>query len=260
MLAHWSYILLKGSRLCQALSAWTRRHSSDFSAPGSLSALQATAKTVTSRMHLLHHASALLSFIETVRMSGPDGDSDAEWAVVDDHETNTPLALEEHQVPTAPATPEPSTKSRILRSEPLIGLSIGHQTLRSTSSGIFSSMTQRDRKGSLPPRTDSSLGSIVSGASESVSDAAKLHEILLMSEELALLDSRAVAEEITRRQLTMFSNIKVSNRRCQRFIYLLRMRPSTRKENGSCGCFGTERSKRRRRQTKLQYFSTLSTY
>lgn len=152
--------------------------------------------------HLLHYGSQLLPFLEVLPTLQ---DQDSSWAVqpeikdesdvedfLDDEEDLQPDKCEQEapspQLPSPDTTPPTSLPPRV-------------------KTNISQSNT-RDRK---PGTLMRSLGLVLGGSSDyDQSTKQQLKELVRISNDLILLDSSDIAEEITRIQAKYFLNITVS--------------------------------------------------
>jgi hypothetical protein len=203
-------------RICHALDDWITAYPGDFVTSdtlGALSALKAVANTVASCTHLLHYASSILSFIETISPPASPLDPDVEWAF---KQSSEPEGSQEDEVLTEPDIESPEIPLYLAYADSKSADSISGESKmpkRSPSSGAINSKAPRDRKSSLPlSASGPSMNSISSSASTVPSDAGDrqtLKEMRDISDELSNTDPVVVADEITRLQQTMFLDIKV---------------------------------------------------
>ena len=179
---------------------WTRDYPQDFAVRGTAGALNALVRAVVAKTYLLHYGSDFLSFAESV---AGFKDEDATWAmpvedIADENDESYSLYEDEEEMPDILDSP--------------VASSIDHSM---TNHGPISVMvSSRERKPSLPlPNFISSDPDMMVVATAFSADDPEfkrlLKDLVRNSQELALIDSAQVAEEITRIEAKYFLDIRV---------------------------------------------------
>jgi hypothetical protein len=198
------------------LDLWITLYPGDFTVSGAANAFGAIVKFVSAKFHLLHYTS---SFVPHQDMLPTLDDPDASWAVVVAPEPEEPYVLsdEEYDGPTPDRCPLPDATSRHSMAGD-VGSAVspistsGPSFNRSSTSLPKATRPARERKASLPLNTRAaSLASASSSSSPSnpTHQDYVLTQLRAISDELNIMDSAKIAEEINRIQVRMFLEIKV---------------------------------------------------
>jgi hypothetical protein len=182
-------------KICHLLELWIRDYSYDFAVRGAAGALSALIKSIISKTYLLHYGSDFLPFLEVLPTLV---DRDSSWALkVDDaDESDDSYSLLEDD--------DESVKSAAKSTS-------SPQAQEKTSINIPS----RSRKSSLPllnakvlfPSSSSSTGSAESDNMEFTTKQ-QLKELVKVANEVNLIDSTEIAQEITRIEKRLFLEIE----------------------------------------------------
>ncbi|KZT22121.1 ras GEF [Neolentinus lepideus HHB14362 ss-1] len=181
-------------RICHLLGTWIQDYPYDLAVPGSAGALSAVVKSVMSKSHLLHYAADFLPFLEVL----PNlVDRDIDWA------------LKTNDLPDTSDDSYSTSDEEGLEISPVV-----RESPDSPPAPVRSSGLDRDRRPSLPltakalvmPNTPLSdgFGSDASNASTKII-IKELHKIC---QDLSLLDSKDIAQEITRLEVKLFLQIE----------------------------------------------------
>ncbi|KAK2461898.1 hypothetical protein APHAL10511_006361 [Amanita phalloides] len=181
-------------RICALLEAWIKDYPHDFAVSGTAGALSALIKSILSKTYLLHYASELLPFLETLPALK---DVDAAWALkVDNVGSDSDC--------------ESSMDEEVFK--PLEIESVGSNAHTLPSQEYIQSSPLRERKASLPlaKALKQVAGSVVNGhglESAEASTKQKLKDLVKLAHEVMLLDADAIAQEITRLHTRIFLGI-----------------------------------------------------
>ncbi|TFK57665.1 ras GEF [Heliocybe sulcata] len=181
-------------RICHLLGTWIQDFPYDFAVPGSAGALSAVVKSVMSKSHLLHYAADFLPFLEVL----PNlVDRDIDWAAKTDELPDTSDdsydTSDEEGLDTSPAVREPPDSSPAPPKR---------------------SSFARDRRPSLPLTAKAlvmpNTPLIESFAPDTSNASAKfvIKELHKICQDLSLLDSKDVAQEMTRLEVKLFLQIE----------------------------------------------------
>ncbi|KAG6842636.1 hypothetical protein C0991_000163, partial [Blastosporella zonata] len=178
-------------RICHLLEVWIRDYPYDFAVPGTASALSALITSIISKTYLLHYGSEFLPFLE---MLPTLVDHDAAWAlkvdVVDESEDTDSLLEEEGLHPSSDAT----IFSLPAQDQP-ISLSSGAARERKPSFPLPSMLTNGSKSGNSSVDMDTS-------------EKQQIKDLLKLSQEIQVLESEEIAQEITRIEVKLFLDIQ----------------------------------------------------
>lgn len=181
-------------RICHLLGAWIQDYPYDFAVPGSAGALSAVVKSVMSKSHLLHYAADFLPFLEVL----PNlVDRDVQWALktdeLPDHSDDSYSTSDEEVLEISPAVQEPPD---------------------SPPAPPKSAAYTRDRRPSLPLTAKAlvmpNTPLVESFAHDGFNPSPKviIRELHKICQDLSLLDSKDIAQEITRLEVKLFLQIE----------------------------------------------------
>ncbi|KAE9411110.1 ras GEF [Gymnopus androsaceus JB14] len=184
-------------KICHLLELWIRDYSYDFAVRGTAGALSALIKSIISKTYLLHYGSDFLPFLEVLPTLV---DRDSSWALkVDDtaDESDDSYSLLEDD--------DESVKSAA-KSNSSPPADQGKTSI---------SIPSRSRKSSLPllhakvlfPSSGSSNGSVESDNMDFTTKQ-QLRELVKVANEVSLIDSTEIAQEITRIEKRLFLDIE----------------------------------------------------
>jgi endogenous inhibitor of DNA gyrase (YacG/DUF329 family) len=194
-------------RICSLLEQWIADYPSDFAVPGTHGALSALVKQIMKQSHTLYYGSDFYPFLERLPQLV---DLDEAWAVkadiiVEESDESDDGLIEDQTVFTGLEEDMPP--------------STAHPYGIATSTVNEPAIRGRARKTSLP------LSLLSSGSTGRMSNSGPpvppspkeiLARLVRTSQALSSFDALAIAWEITRRELDLFLQIKVS---------VLKMRP-----------------------------------
>jgi len=186
------HVLTLPRRICHLLEQWIQSYPNDFAVRGTPGALNALKKSIIAKTYLLHYGCDLVPFTE---MLANFKDKDAAWALpVEDHveESDDSYSLYDDD-------------------EPLI---VDYPTTSQSPSPPSIFVSSRERRPSLP-LTVAAMGyqdpaTKTNSLSTDDPEFKKfLKDLVKNSQEIALIDSAHIAEEITRIEAGYFLEIEV---------------------------------------------------
>ncbi len=186
------------------MEVWIADYPTDFAVRGTAGALHALIRSILSKTHLLHYGSQLLPFLEVLPTLE---DQDAVWALEPEiMESDGESMIEEEDdliKLDGVKIPPPSQHAQSTLSVPI------PPPVSSIPSGS-SSNNSRERKASLP--LVRSFGFAINSSPDHSDPSSKqqLRELVRIANEVMLMASSDIAEEITRVEAKYFLDITVS--------------------------------------------------
>ncbi|KAF5390357.1 hypothetical protein D9757_002906 [Collybiopsis confluens] len=182
-------------RICHLLEVWIQDYKYDFAVRGTAGALSALIKSIISKTYLLHYGSDFLPLLEVLptlvdqdsawalKADDPADDSDDSYSLIDDDDESVKSVTK-----VSPPTDEAS---------------------------VSTNLPSRSRKPSLPllttkalfPSSGSSNGSAESDNMEFTTKQ-QLRELVKLANEVNMIDSGEIAQEITRIEKRLFLEIE----------------------------------------------------
>ncbi|KAL1670370.1 ras guanine nucleotide exchange factor domain-containing protein [Schizophyllum commune] len=192
-------------RICHLLETWIHDYPHDFAVKGSYGALNALVRSIVSKTYLLHYGSDFLPFVEQALTYQ---DTDSQWAKpvddFDDTEDEMSILEDEEEIATKSVTPSVDEPSEPARSTGSVELTRG-----AAASTSRTSPASRERKQSLPlTRSLMMNSSSAGGQPDEEVPKHQIKELLKISQQLALIDSTEIAQEITRIEAKAFLEIE----------------------------------------------------
>lgn len=192
-------------RICHLLEVWVRDYPHDFAVKGSYGALNALVRSIVSKTYLLHYGSDFLPFVEQALTYQ---DTDAQWAkpVDDFDDTEDEVSILEDEEETAHKSATPPVEEFV---EPTRGTGSIELARGMTTPVPRISPASRERKQSLP-LTRSLMINSTSGGGQPDEEVPKhqIKELLKIAQQLSLMDSTEIAQEITRIEARAFLDIE----------------------------------------------------
>ncbi|THH16999.1 hypothetical protein EW146_g3739 [Bondarzewia mesenterica] len=186
-------------RICHLLEVWVQDYPHDFAVGTAATALNALVKSIISKTHLLHYGSDFLPFLE----ARPVVDKDAAWALKDEEpadESDDSYSILDDEEDVRVADIQSPVSVPIM--QPL--------SHKKTYTGL--PPMARERKSSLPLTAKALVmaNAPPSNMNEPVELSPKqtIRELRRISDELYILDSEHVAQEITRIGTKLFLQIE----------------------------------------------------
>ncbi|KAJ3824976.1 ras guanine nucleotide exchange factor domain-containing protein [Lentinula raphanica] len=181
-------------KICHLLEVWIRDYPYDFAVRGTAGALSALIKSIISKTYLLHYGSDFLPFLEVLPTLV---DRDSAWALkVDDAaDSDDSYSLLEDDDESVKSAAKPPSSPPVEQGK--------------TSMSIPS----RSRKSSIPLLTakvlfPNSIGGTVEPDNAEFSAKQQLRELVKLANEVHMLDSEEIAQEITRIEKQLFLDIE----------------------------------------------------
>ncbi|KAF8591835.1 ras GEF [Ramaria rubella] len=213
--------LLLGSyaqmRICDLLEEWIENYPNDFAAPGTMGAITALVKQISSNPCTLHYGSDILPFLDEI--SGLQ-DLDASWSIQPDDSRDE---SDDEGFGIQDDEDDAGSRHSIARDSPALTKTSGPDTDPLERRPKLSSMTTRERKGSLPLSTKSMMSTplitTLSGPSEvtrpfvgkpivNVPPRNSPRELVKLAQTLATYDPSDIAQQITKMQSELFLAIE----------------------------------------------------